>query len=150
MNVARRLALLFLLAVGFVFAFATRVRSQDATNRVKSSAETTRDETRKRYAKTQAKGVLKEVDLLRHQIRLATEDGPRIFPYTSRTYFFRDKAKIDADSLKVGEIIAVQFNTDKDGNVVVLRIKIRTPSELMEPPPISPIMATNFPSGNSP
>jgi len=85
-----------------------------------------------------AKGTIKEIDLLRHQIKLTTEDGLRTFTYTSRTYIFRDKEKITADNLKVGEVIALRFSTDKNGNVVVLRIKARTPSQLMEPPPLAP------------
>jgi len=52
-----------------------------------------------------AKGTIKEIDLLRHQIKLTTEDGVRMSPYTSRTYIFRDKEKIIADNLKVGEVM---------------------------------------------
>jgi len=144
MNVARKSIFPILLAATFFFASATRGVSQEATNRVKSSAATTREEARQRRAKLPiAKGTIKEIDLLRHQIKLTTEDGVRMFTYTSRTYIFRDKEKITADNLKVGEVIALRFNTDKDGNVVVLRIKARTPSELMEPP-------TPAPAGNRP
>ena len=136
MNVARKSILPILMATGFFFASTTRGGSQEATNPVKSSAETTREEARQRRAKMPiAKGTIKEIDLLRHQLKLTTEDGLRTFTYTSRTYIFRDKEKIAADNLKVGEVIALRFNTDKDGNVLVLRIKARTPSELMEPPP---------------
>jgi len=53
-----------------------------------------------------AKGTIKEIDLLRHEIKLTSEDGPRTFTYTSRTYIFRDKEKITADNLKIGEVIA--------------------------------------------
>jgi Cu/Ag efflux protein CusF len=146
MNVAQKSIFPVILSVCFVFASATRARSQEATNQVKSSAETTRDEARQRRVKTAAKGVLKEIDLLRHQVKLMTEDGLRTFTYTSRTYIFRDKEKITVDNLKVGEIVALRFDMDKDGNVLALLIKARTPSELMEPPSTSPAIATNSPS----
>ncbi len=139
MNVAHKSIFPVLLAASFVFASATRAGSQEAANQVKSSAESVREEARQRRAKMPiAKGAIKEIDLLRHQIKLTTEDGLRTFAYTSRTYIFRDKEKIAADNLKVGEIVALRFNTDKDGNMLVLRIKARTPSELMEPPPPAP------------
>jgi Cu/Ag efflux protein CusF len=136
MNVARKFILPILAVVGLFFGSATRAATQDATNQVKSSAETAREEARQRRAKSNiAKGAIKEIDLLRRQIKVTTEDGLRTFTYSSRTYIFRDKEKITADNLKVGEVIALRFTTDNDGNVLVLRIKARTPSELMEPPP---------------
>jgi len=139
MNLAHKSILLILMTAGLIFASAGRAESQVATNQVKSSAETAREEARQRRAKMSiAKGTIKEIDLLRHQVKLTTEDGVRTFTYTSRTYIFRDKEKITVDGLKVGEVVALRFNTDKDGNVLVSRIKARTPSELMEPPPIAP------------
>jgi len=139
MNLAHKSILLILMTAGLIFASAGRAESQVATNQVKSSAETAREEARQRRAKMSiAKGMIKEIDLLRHQVKLTTEDGVRTFTYTSRTYIFRDKEKITVDGLKVGEVVALRFNTDKDGNVLVSRIKARTPSELMEPPPIAP------------
>ncbi len=151
MNVAHKSILSVLLAACFVLASATRGESQEATNQVKSSAETARDEARQRRAKMPiAKGAIKEIDLLRHQVKLTTEDGLRTFTYSSRTYIFRDKEKITADKLKVGEIVALRFNTDKDGNVLVQRIKARTPSELMEPPSSGPADATNAAAAKQP
>jgi Cu/Ag efflux protein CusF len=151
MNLARKSILPILVAGVFFFASATRASSQDATNQVKSSAETAREAARQRRAKLNAaKGTIKEIDLLRHQVKLTTEDGVRTFTYTSRTYIFRDKEKITVDGLKVGEVVALQFNTDKDGNVVVLRIKARTPSELMEPPSTGPAGTTNPPTVKQP
>ena len=151
MNVARKSILPILGAAVLLFTSATRARSQEVTNQVKSSAEAAREEARLRRAKMPiAKGAIKEIDLLRHQIKLTTEDGPRTFTYTSRTYIFRDKEKITADNLKVGEVIALRFNTDKDGNVLVQRIKARTPSELMEPPSSGPAGTTNVPAVNPP
>jgi Cu/Ag efflux protein CusF len=151
MNVAHKSILSVLITAVVVVASATRVGSQEATNLVKSSAEIARDEARQRRVKMPiAKGAIKEIDLLRHQVKLMTEDGLRTFNYTSRTYIFRDKQKIAADNLKVGEIVALRFNTDKDGNVLVLRIKARTPSELMEPPSPGPPTATNSPVGKQP
>jgi hypothetical protein len=151
MNVAHKSIFSVLLAGCFVLVCATRAGSQETTNQVRSTAEIARDEAHQRRAKMPiAKGTIKEIDLLRHQIKLATEDGPRVFTYTSRTYIFRDKDKITADALKVGEIVALRFNMDKDGNVVVLRIKARTPSELMEPPSTGPAPTTNFPAANPP
>jgi len=151
MNAAHKSIFSVLLAVCFVFASATRVRAQEATNQVKSSTEIARDEARQRRAKMPiAKGAIKEIDLLRHQVKLDTEDGLRTFTYTSRTYIFRDKEKITVDNLKIGEIVALRFNTDKDGNVLVQRIKARTPSELMEPPSTGPTAATNSPVVSQP
>jgi Cu/Ag efflux protein CusF len=151
MNVARKSILPILMATGFFFTAATRGGSQDATNQVRSSAETSREEARQRRAKSNiAKGTIKEIDLLRHQLKLTTEDGLRTFTYTSRTYIFRDKEKIAVDGLKVGEVIALRFNSDQDGNIRVVRIKARTPSELMEPPSIGPADTTNPPAGKQP
>jgi ribosomal protein S1 len=151
MNTAPKSIFPVLLAACFVFAFATHAGSQEATNQVKSSAQTARDEARQQRAKMPiAKGAIKEIDLLRHQVKLATEDGLRTFTYTSRTYIFRDKEKITADNLKVGEVVALRVTTDKDGNVLVLRIKARTPSELMEPPSPGLTDATNSSAGQQP
>jgi Cu/Ag efflux protein CusF len=151
MNVAHKSIFSVFLTACFIFTGVLPAGSQEATNQGKSFLEVTRDEARQRRAKMPiAKGTIKEIDLLRHQIKLVTEDGPRTFTYTARTYIFRDKDKITADALKVGEIIALRFSTDKDGNVVVLRIKARTPSELMEPPSTGPPPTTNFPAVNSP
>jgi Cu/Ag efflux protein CusF len=151
MNAAHKSIFPVLLAACFIFMFVTRAGSQDATNRVKSSVEIARDEARQRRAKMPiAKGAIKEIDLLRHQIKLTTEDGVRTFTYTSRTYIFRDKDKITVDALKIGEIVALRFNTDGDGNVVVLRIKARTPAELMEPPSTVPVDVTNSPASQQP
>ena len=148
MNVARKFILSILAVVGLFFASPTRAGTQDATNQVKSSAETAREEARQRRAKSNiAKGAIKEIDLLRHQLKRTTEDGLRTFTYTSRTYIFRDKEKIAVDGLKVGEVIALRFNSDQDGNIRVVRIKARTPSELMEPPSIGPADTMNPPAG---
>jgi|HubBroStandDraft_6_1064221.scaffolds.fasta_scaffold371164_2 Cu/Ag efflux protein CusF len=151
MNVARKSILPILGAATFFFVSAIRAGAQDSTNQVRSSAETAREEARQRRAKMPiAKGTIKEIDLLRHQLKLVTEDGLRTFTYTSRTYIFRDKEKITADNLKVGEIVALSFNTDKDGNVLVQRIKARTPAELMEPPSTGPADVTNSPAVSHP
>ena len=151
MNVAHKSILSVLITAVVVVASATRAGSQEATNQVGSSAETTHEVARQRRAQAPiAKGVIEAIDLLRHQLKLKTEDGLRTFTYTSRTYIFRDKQKIPADNLKVGEIVALRFNTDKDGNVLVLRIKARTPSELMEPPSPGPLGTTNSPVGKQP
>ena len=151
MNVARKSILPILGAVTLFFVSAPPAKSQDATNQVKSSVETAREEARQRRAKmSTAKGSIKEIDLLRRQIKLTTEDGLRTFTYTSRTYIFRDKEKITADNLKVGEIVALSFTTDKDGMVLVQRIKARTPSELMQPPAIDLASVTNSPTVSRP
>ena len=108
MNVARKFKLPILMVAGLFFVSATRAGSPDATNQVKSSAETAREEARQRRVKSNiAKGTIKEIDLLRHQLKLTTEDGLRTFTYTSRTYIFRYKEKIAADNLKLGEVIRI-------------------------------------------
>jgi hypothetical protein len=76
-----------------------------------------------------------EVDLLRHLLKLKTEDGVRTFTYTPQTYMFRDKNKITVDKLKVGEIIAVRLATDKDGTTTVSRLKAQGPPTPSEAPP---------------
>jgi hypothetical protein len=70
-----------------------------------------------------AKGVLQANDLLRRLLKLKTEDGVRTFAYTEHTYIFRGKEKITPDKLVVGETIALKFYTDKEGRVLVYRIK---------------------------
>jgi len=151
MNTARKSILPILGVAAVFFVWVIPARAQDSTNQVGSSAQTAREEARQRRAKMPiAKGTIKEIDLLRHQLKLVTEDGLRTFTYTSRTYIFRDKEKVTADNLKVGEIVALSFTTDKDGNVLVQRIKARTPAELMEPPSTGPSDATNSPTVNQP
>jgi Cu/Ag efflux protein CusF len=151
MNPAHKSILPVLAAVGIFCAVTNRAWSQVTTNQVKSSSEISRDEARQRRAQASiAKGTIEAIDLLRRQIKLKTEDGSRTFTYTTRTYIFRDKDKITADSLKVGEVVALRFATDKDGAVLVVRIKARTPSELMEPPLLGPATATNPPPASQP
>jgi Cu/Ag efflux protein CusF len=124
MNVARKSTLPVLLFVWLVISVATPVRCEVSTNQFQPATEPAREQAKERRAKLPiAKGVLKEVDLLRRQLKLTTEDGVRTFTYTEKTYIFRDKDKITVDKLKRGEIIAVRFNTDKDGNATVIRIK---------------------------
>ena len=124
MNVARKSTLPFLVFVWLVISAATPVRCEVSTNQVKPATEPAREEAKERRARLPiAKGVLKEVDLLRRQLKLTTGDGVRTFTYTEKTYIFRDKDKITVDKLKRGEIIAVRFDTDKDGNATVIRIK---------------------------
>ena len=126
MNVARKSTLPVLLFVWLVIPAATPVRCEDSTNQVQSATESAREEAKERRARQPiAKGVLKEVDLLRRQLKLAIGDGVRTFTYTEKTYVFRDKDKITVDKLKRGEIIAVRFDTDKDGNATVIRIKVQ-------------------------
>ena len=147
MNVAHKSILPILLVAGLALAARPPVWSQTTTNQIKSSAETARDEAKQRRAKAPiAKGTLETIDLLRRQLKLKTEDGMRTFTYTPRTYIFRDKEKITVDKLKVGEVIALRFNVDENGAAVAQRIKARTPSELMEPPPSASADATNPPA----
>ena len=151
MNLAHKSIFPVLIAVGAICGIATRAWPQQTTNQVKSSSEISRDEARQRRAQAPiAKGPIEAIDLLRRQIKLKTEDGSRTFTYTTRTYIFRDKDKITADGLKVGEVIALRFAADKDGNVLVVRIKARTPSELMEPPSLSSTSVTNPPPAGQP
>lgn len=126
--------------VWLVIRAATPVRCEVSTNQVKSATELAREEAKQRRARQPiAKGTLKEVDLLRHQLKLTTEDGPRTFTYTARTYIFRDKESITVDKLKRGEIIALRFDTDKDGNATVIRIKA-----------LGPPASTNQPASSAP
>jgi len=124
MNAARKSTLPSLIFVWLIISVAAPVRCEVSTNQVKSATEFAREEAKQRRAKLPiAKGALKEVDLLHRQLKLMTEDGLRTFTYTARTYIFRDKDKITVDKLKRGEIIALRFDTDKDGNTTATRIK---------------------------
>ena len=124
MNVARKSTLPILLFLCLVISTATPVRCEVPTNQIQPATEPAREEAKEHRASLPiAKGVLKEVDLLRRQLKLAIGDGVRTFTYTEKTYIFRDKDKITVDKLKRGEIIAVRFNTDKDGIATVIRIK---------------------------
>ena len=90
----------------------------ESTNRI------AREEAKQRRAKLPfAKGTLQARDFLRRTLKLKTEDGLRTFTYTDHTYIFRDKEKITPDKLAVGETIALRFYTDKNEQVLVLRIK---------------------------
>ena len=138
MNVARKFTLPVLLFVWLVILAGTPVRCEISTNQVQSATEPVREEAKERRARPPiAKGPLKDVDLLRRQIKLMTEDGVRTFTYTEKTYIFRDKEKITVDKLKRGEIIAVRFNTDKDGNATVTRIKAQGEPPSTNQPPIT-------------
>jgi len=136
MNAARKAVLLFLIATWLVFLPALPVRSEDSTNQEKIATAIAHEEAAERRAKLPvAKGTLVEADLLRHQLKLKTEDGMRTFTYTLQTYMFRDKDKITADKLKIGEVIAVRFTTDKDGNTTVTRLKAEGPPSSSDAPP---------------
>jgi hypothetical protein len=144
MNVARKSALLIIVITGLIFSTSAPVRSEDSTNQVKSATDAARDEARQRRAMLPiAKGTLLDVDLLRHQLKLQTQDGVRTFTYTIRTYIFRDKEKIGAEKLKTGETIAVRFNTDKDGIATLTRIKARTAAPPVDEPSPTPAASTN-------
>jgi Cu/Ag efflux protein CusF len=124
MNMPRKSTRPLLIIVWLIFSAVVPIRAGDPTNQVRSATQAAREDASQRRAKLPiAKGTLKEVDLLRHQFKVATEDGVRTFTYTARTYMFRDKDKITADKLKVGDIIALRFETDKDGNTTVIRMK---------------------------
>ncbi|HUJ72952.1 MAG TPA: hypothetical protein VLZ30_11965 [Verrucomicrobiae bacterium] len=140
MSVAQKSTLSILLCVWLVVSTATPVRCQVSTNQVKSAQEQAHEEGKQRRARLPiAKGVLKEIDLLRHQLKLTTEDGVRTFTYTERTYIFRDKEKITVDKLNRGEVIALRFDTDKDGNAIVNRIKVQSaPVSTNQPPTSAP------------
>jgi Cu/Ag efflux protein CusF len=150
-NVARKFTLPVFIIAWLNFSAALPARSEDSTNQAKSAVETAREEARQRRAKLPiAKGGLKEIDLLRRQLKLQTEDGMRTFTYTARTYIFRDKDKITVDKLKVGEIIAVRFGPDKDGNITVSRIKATTTPPTADVIPSAPPAATNQPPNGLP
>ena len=97
---------------------------QEVTTAGKSAASDADEQAKQRRAKLPfAKGVLQAHDLLRRTLTLKTEDGVRTFIYTDRTYIFRGKEKIVPDKLIIGETIAVRFDTDQDGRLLVRRIK---------------------------
>jgi hypothetical protein len=142
MNVARISTFSVVVITGLIFSAIVPVHSEDSTNQISSATDTARDEARQKRAMLPvAKGTLLDVDLLRHQLKLQTQDGVRTFTYTTRTYVFRDKEKIGAEKLKVGETIAVRFNTDKDGVTTLTHVKAHStapPVDELSPTPSSP------------
>jgi hypothetical protein len=148
MNVGRKSILSVLVVAGLIFSANVPVRSEESTNQVQSAVDAARDEARQKRAMLPvAKGTLLDVDLLRHQLKLQTQDGVRTFIYTTRTYVFRDKEKIGAEKLKVGETIAVRFNTDKDGVTTLTHIKAHTTApSLDELSPTSSAATNQFPN----
>ncbi len=143
MIVARQPALLLFLAVWLMCFTSAPGRSEDSTNQIKSATDLARDKARQQRQNLPfTKGTLRDIDFLRHELRLATVDGVRTFTYTPQTYIFRDKAKVTVDQLKTGEIIALRFNTDNDGISTVVRIKAYgTPTAGAVPP--GPSISTN-------
>jgi len=147
MNVGRKSARVFLVVVWLSIPAVAAVRAQESSNHVSAAPETAREQARlQRLKRPIAKGTLQEIDLLRRQLKLKTEDGVRTFAYTARTYIFRDKEKITADKLKVGEVIAVRFVTDKDGNHTLTIIKTDEPMPSDSAlPPIPPASTNQLP-----
>jgi len=146
-NVARQPVLLLFLAAGLMCVASTPVRSEDSTNQVKSTADLAVERARQqRQKQTFAKGTLKDIDFLRHELRLKTVDGVRTFTYTPQTYIFRDKDKVAVDNLKTGEIIALRFTTDNDGVSTVVRIKAYGPPTADAPQPGPPISTNQLPN----
>ena len=82
-----------------------------------------------------AKGPIEKIDLANKRLTLKTRDGTETIAWTERTYVFRGKEKISPDKLKQGEIIAVRFYTDEQGQLVAQRIKAAT---VPTPPELSP------------
>jgi hypothetical protein len=107
---------------------ADRAAGQNTGTTAKSESSLSREEAAQRRAKLPfAKGTLQAHDLLRHSLKVKTEDGVRTFTYTDRTYVFRGKDKITPDKLMIGESIALSFYTEADGRVLVKRIKAYGP-----------------------
>jgi Cu/Ag efflux protein CusF len=143
MIVARQPVRLLFLAAGLMCFASAPVRSEESTNQVKSATDLAREKARQQRQNLPfTKGTLRDIDFLRHELRLATVDGVRTFTYTPQTYIFRDKDKVAVDNLKIGEIIALRFNTDNDGNSTVVRIKAYGPPTTDGPPP-GPAISTN-------
>jgi len=148
-NVARQPVRFLLLAAGLMCVVSTTVRSEDSTNQVRSAADLAREQARQqRQKQTFTKGTLKDIDFLRHELKLKTVDGVRTFTYTPQTYIFRDKARVAVDNLKTGEIIALRFNTDRDGVSTVVRIKAYGPPTTDGPPPGPPISTNQLPNAS--
>ena len=118
--------------VGFaavtLIVLVTYTSGQETQSIKKSTTEIAREGAQQRRAQTPfAKGTLQAHDFLRRTLTLKTKDGPRTFTYTVRTYIFRGKEKITPDKLKTGEIIALRFYTEKDGRILVQRMKVYEP-----------------------
>lgn len=99
---------LCLFGLAAVFLFATTAPAEDAPPEPRSPF---------------AKGPIEKIDLAHKLLTLKTRDRLETFAWTERTYVFRGKEKISAEKLKQGEIVAVRFSTDEQGQFVAQRIK---------------------------
>ncbi|HUI08089.1 MAG TPA: hypothetical protein VL486_13905 [Verrucomicrobiae bacterium] len=140
MNAARRFIHSVIVPVAVAAIALTAVAGSFGQVTTNSSPEDAREEAK--LHRTQlpfAKGVLDSVDLLRHQLKLKIKDDLRTFTYTADTYIFRGKEKITPDGLKPGETIALRVYTDKEGQVLVQRIKAYG---IAQPTPAEPAAGT--------
>lgn len=138
MTVARKSLRWVVLALGWMLLACAPVQSGDSTNQVGSATSGARETaSQQRRKQSFAKGTLTNIDLLRHELKLKTVDGVQTYSYTLRTYIFRDKDKVTVDKLKIGEIIAVRFNTDNNGVSTIVRIKAYGPLTADATPPES-------------
>jgi len=87
-----------------------------------------------------ARGALTKLNLAAQKITVNTDNGDRDFILTPKTYIFRDKQKISADQLKVGELIKLNFLTNETGQAFVRRIKVAPiePGTNAPAPPVKP------------
>ena len=84
-----------------------------------------------------AKGPIAKIDLPANLITITTKAGSNTFVLTPKTYIFREKEKITAAQLKVGEIIAMSLYLDEQGRLLINRIKaysLETTSTTNAPP----------------
>jgi Cu/Ag efflux protein CusF len=111
---------LCLFGIAAVFSFATTARAEDA-----------KPEPRAPFTK----GPIEKIDLAHKLLTLKTRDRLETFTWTERTYVFRGKEKISVDKLKQGEIVALRFYTDEQGQLVAQRIKAAPPPQEASPNP---------------
>jgi Cu/Ag efflux protein CusF len=150
MTVARKSLRWVVLALGWMLLACAPVQSEDSTNQVRSATGGAREKASQERRKLPfAKGTLTNIDFLRHELKLKTADGVQAFFYTPRTYIFRDRDKVTVDKLKIGEIIAVRFNTDNNGISTIVRIKAYGPPTTDVAPPESST-STNGPVNTLP
>lgn len=81
-----------------------------------------------------AKGPIEKIEPFPKQITIHTKTGSRTFTWTDRTIIFRGKQRITAETLKVGETIAIRYDRTTTNPVYIQRIKAAP----LPPPPPAP------------
>jgi Cu/Ag efflux protein CusF len=74
-----------------------------------------------------AKGTIEKIESGRRVLTLNTKHGAHVFTLTDRTYIYRGKEKLSREQLKPGDLIALNFFVNDQGENIVRRIKVSAP-----------------------